>query len=100
MFVNEYGIIVREEWFRSADIRREIELSGDEFVVVPNHIHGIVWIVEPTIGTTNVRATGRSPLPPITVPAPTFQGILLLPKGGIYVCSQSDRNQCYFGNEF
>ena len=40
---NDIGAIVREEWFRSADIRQEIELLPDEFVVMPNHIHGIVW---------------------------------------------------------
>ena len=46
MILNEWGRIVWEEWFRSAEIRAEIELFPDEFVVMPNHIHGIVWIVE------------------------------------------------------
>ncbi len=54
MRLNETGRIVRDEWMRSADIRREIVL--DEFVVMPNHVHGIVMICEP------VGATGRSPL--------------------------------------
>lgn len=58
--LNTFGQIVREEWFRSAEIRREIELYPDEFVVMPNHIHGIVWIVE--WDGTNVGASGRSPL--------------------------------------
>ncbi len=67
MRLNAYGEIVQEEWFRSAEIRREIALFSDEFIVMPNHIHGIVRIVEspdthveatcPTVG-----ATGRSPL--------------------------------------
>ncbi len=39
------GQMVREEWFRSGEIRKEICLYEDEFVVMPNHIHGIVWIV-------------------------------------------------------
>jgi len=58
MRLNEYGQIAWEEWFRSAEIRREIRLYPDEFVVMPNHIHGIVWIAEPHVG-----ATGPSPLP-------------------------------------
>ncbi len=45
MHLNALGEIVRAEWFRSADIRREIVLYPDEFVIMPNHIHGIVWIV-------------------------------------------------------
>jgi putative transposase len=67
--LNECGAIVREEWFRSAEIRREIVLLPDEFVVMPNHVHGIVWIVGSPIAPTNVvattgpvGATGRSPL--------------------------------------
>ncbi|GAB4432037.1 MAG: transposase [Anaerolineae bacterium] len=46
MALNEYGEIVREEWFRSADVRPDVELHADEFVIMPNHVHGIIWIVE------------------------------------------------------
>ena len=42
IILNEYGIIVRDEWIKSAEIRSEIEL--DEFVIMPNHFHGIVMI--------------------------------------------------------
>ena len=53
--LNEFGRIVEDEWQKSSVIRREIEL--DVFVVMPNHIHGIVNIINPDVG-----ATGRSPL--------------------------------------
>ena len=46
---------MQDEWEKSAQIRKEIEL--DEFVIMPNHIHGIVVITD-----TAERATGRSPL--------------------------------------
>ena len=69
MRLNRRGEIVQEEWFRSAEIRKEIQLFFDEFVVMPNHIHGIVWIVDGNIvidtkveSDHNVGATGRSPL--------------------------------------
>jgi len=55
MRLNGAGLMVQEEWLRSAEVRTEIELSPDEFVVMPNHIHGIVWITE-------VGAHGRAPL--------------------------------------
>jgi len=45
MVLNSWGDIVRNEWFKSARIRHEIELFTDEFVVMPNHVHGIIWIV-------------------------------------------------------
>ncbi len=56
MQLNEFGWVINEEWLRSNNLRKEIEL--DEFVVMPNHLHGIVFITE-----SNVGATGRSPLP-------------------------------------
>lgn len=56
MRLNDTGRIVAEEWIKSAEIRREIEM--DEWVVMPNHIHGIVII------TTEVGAHGRAPQPP------------------------------------
>lgn len=36
------GLIVLEEWTRSASLRKELEL--DAFVIMPNHIHGILPI--------------------------------------------------------
>jgi len=62
MVINSYGKVVGEEWFKSARIRSEIELFTDEFVVMPNHIHGIIWIVnDPSVRATRgiVRATRR-----------------------------------------
>ena len=42
MVLNENGKIVQEEWEKTAIIRKEIEL--DEYIVMPNHFHGIVII--------------------------------------------------------
>ena len=66
--LNEQGRTVMEEWSRSTAIRREIEL--DEFIVMPNHIHGIILIhhvgadgVRPEFNARHIAgANGRSPL--------------------------------------
>jgi putative transposase len=42
MVSNDAGRMVAEEWMKSADIRNEIELEA--FVVMPNHVHGIIVI--------------------------------------------------------
>jgi REP element-mobilizing transposase RayT len=42
MVLNGYGQVAQDEWRRSADLRAELTL--DAFVVMPNHIHGIVFI--------------------------------------------------------
>jgi len=44
MRVNELGTILVEEWEKSAKIRAEIELG--DYVIMPNHFHGIIFIVE------------------------------------------------------
>jgi len=42
MLLNENGEIVRDEWLRTLEIRHEIKL--DEYVVMPNHFHAVVFI--------------------------------------------------------
>ena len=64
MKLNRRGEIVYEEWFASAEIRKEISLDRGEFVIMPNHIHGIVWIVDGESSSVDVGANGRSPLLP------------------------------------
>ena len=56
--LGEFGKIVAEEWTRCSEIRHEVEL--DEWVVMPNHLHGIVVITAPG------EAHGRAPLHPRT----------------------------------
>ncbi|HEY1231741.1 MAG TPA: transposase [Candidatus Binatia bacterium] len=53
--LNKLGEIVCDEWRESANIRCELEL--DAFIVMPNHVHGIVGLKDLNI----VGATGRSP---------------------------------------
>ena len=49
------GRIVREEWFCTADIRKNVTLLEDEFVIMPNHIHGIIHL-EHIVGARRRRA--------------------------------------------
>jgi len=59
VLVSAYGEAVRQEWLRSTQIRREIQL--DAFVVMPNHIHGIVIIGGQTVGAHGRAPPGRAP---------------------------------------
>ncbi len=51
------GQIVAEEWLRSCEVRPDVTL--DAWVIMPNHIHGIVV----------VGAHGNAPIPPPSVGA-------------------------------
>lgn len=44
MTTNAFGKIAMEEWFKSRSLQPNIRLDQEEFVVMPNHIHGIVHI--------------------------------------------------------
>ncbi len=43
VILNEAGIVVQEEWIKSFKIRQE--LAMDEYVIMPNHFHAIVFIL-------------------------------------------------------
>jgi putative transposase len=62
MQLNQLGEIVREEWFRSAEVRKEIRLSQDELGIMPNHLHGIIWIFAKLVGADGVRPVPKQPL--------------------------------------
>ncbi len=55
--LSDFGTIVQTQWLDSARMRREIHL--DTFVVMPNHLHGIVFIRKDI--SASVGATGGRP---------------------------------------
>jgi REP element-mobilizing transposase RayT len=46
--LNECGKIIRDEWVRSFQIRHELKI--DEYVIMPNHFHGIIVIHDVPVG--------------------------------------------------
>ncbi len=42
MSLNAFGKIVAEEWTRTGELRDEVSL--DTFIVVPDHVHGLLWV--------------------------------------------------------
>ena len=63
MRLNAIGKIVNEEWLRTTRIRPGIEL--DVFVLMPNHIHGIIVIKDESpisnVGTHSCASLQRKP---------------------------------------
>jgi putative transposase len=56
MVLSDLGRIVAEEWDATGNLREYVQL--DAFVLMPNHLHGIIWL----INETAVGATRASPL--------------------------------------
>ena len=42
MKLNDIGLVVKDEWLKTAEIRDNIEL--DKWVVMPDHFHGILVV--------------------------------------------------------
>lgn len=40
----EIGKIVWTEWFKAIELRRDMNIELGEFIVMPNHVHGIIMI--------------------------------------------------------
>ena len=63
MRMNTLGALVYREWQRTADVRIEVEL--DLFTVMPNHLHGIILLIQPEewkrSGPVNDTHRQRSP---------------------------------------
>jgi REP element-mobilizing transposase RayT len=55
MVLNDAGKIARGGWFKTAEVRPYVKLNEDEFVIIPNHGHGIIWIEEEEVGTRRRR---------------------------------------------
>lgn len=71
MKLNSWGEIVRAEWFKTAALRPYVELYDDEFVVMPNHGHGIIWLIE-NVGARRRRAPMEQFRKPVSGSIPTI----------------------------
>lgn len=85
MHINPFGRVATEEWHRSEALRAEVYL--DAFVVMPNHVHGIVVIAPPDAeAPTNprgydVRVAPAASTAEIDADAVASTGRSTLPKG-------------------
>jgi REP element-mobilizing transposase RayT len=62
MKLSPIGEIVADEWQRTATIRKIVSL--DEWVMMPNHIHGIILLLEHTVETTRRVVSTNTKLKP------------------------------------
>ncbi|GCC53466.1 hypothetical protein SanaruYs_37100 [Chryseotalea sanaruensis] len=44
MVQSEIGLVAHNEWYKTPELRPDMNLQLGEFVVMPNHIHGIIII--------------------------------------------------------
>lgn len=40
-----WGEALRAEWFHTAELRPYVRLDAAELVIMPNHLHGVIWVV-------------------------------------------------------
>ena len=40
MFLNKFGAIVKDEWLKTTQLRKNVKL--DEYIIMPNHFHGVI----------------------------------------------------------
>ena len=58
--LSEMGEIVRDEWLRTMEVRKNVDM--DAFIVMPDHLHGIILITDQLVrATRRVAPTRRGP---------------------------------------
>ncbi|MTI85539.1 MAG: hypothetical protein FH756_16995 [Firmicutes bacterium] len=59
MILNKYGKIANDIWFEIPVHFPHVQL--DEFIVMPNHIHGIIAIVDANVGARHAVPQRKGP---------------------------------------
>jgi putative transposase len=72
MALNEFGKVVEEEWYTTAQLRPYVEL--DAHVIMPNHFHGVLLIVGDGRGTARRAPTCERFGKPVAGSLPTVVG--------------------------
>lgn len=58
--LNGSGLVAKNCWEKISEIYKNVIL--DVFVVMPNHVHGIIWIREIKCGPVSIVGTGHCPV--------------------------------------
>lgn len=61
MHLSDAGRIAQEEWLRTAELREQVSL--DAFVIMPNHMHGILLIGDPLPSLAGIGMYAQTGLP-------------------------------------
>ena len=57
MIMSQFGEMVTEEWLRTEKVRPDVRM--DEWILMPNHLHGIIVIQPSTDHPTAVKETSQ-----------------------------------------
>ena len=61
IYLSDFGNIAHQEWLALAN--RFDNISLDEFIIMPNHMHGIVWIKHPSNSPDDFPNPEKDPYP-------------------------------------
>jgi REP element-mobilizing transposase RayT len=64
----DIGQIVKSEWLKTPSIRPDMNLDLDEFVVMPNHFHAIIWIGDNQYNSENAGRDAMHGVSTTTLP--------------------------------
>jgi putative transposase len=71
MKLNSFGEIAYNEWFKAAELRLNVNLFKEQFVVMPNHVHGNIWLIY-ELGTRQHRVSTERFGKPVSGSIPTI----------------------------
>ncbi len=75
MILSEIGKIARDEWFKTPEIRPDMHIILDAFIVMPNHIHGIIIIGQNKFNALNLNDLNNTTTPTDAVETPRMASL-------------------------
>ena len=58
MYFSELGEIVKHEWLHTPMIRRDMHITLDEYIIMPNHFHAIIVIGKNSFNSLSKQQQG------------------------------------------
>ena len=81
MHLNHVGRIVKDEWFRTGTLRTHVRVLPQEFVFMPNHVHGIVWFLDLAVDAASAQTSIGAPVVPTDTPSSPRPETIARPAG-------------------
>jgi REP element-mobilizing transposase RayT len=79
------GHIVQNEWLKTPDIRKTMDIRLDEYQIMPNHFHCIVIIGQPSLSSRDKRLPSTNSTP--NKFAPQYQNLSTIIRGFKGACT-------------
>jgi putative transposase len=75
--LSELGLVVQDEWLKTPEIRKGMNIFLDKYIIMPDHFHAIIHIGQNDFG----NGTEITPMPYKNIPGPQSNNLASIIRG-------------------